>query len=242
VATAGPSHCTLPERIEDFAPALHDALGGRGGRRFNVIIDALDETAEARAVIAKIILPIAETCAHVGAQVVVGTRPRDDEGDLLTAFGPARSVIDLDDEQFFAEADLAAYAQATLQVERQRNPYAPDVIAVPVAARIAELRPGLGRIYRHPAHDLGRPRGSGPRRVCLHSRRPRLPGHRWRRRDCPDLGRGHRDSAHKHGRRDRPGPCRVCFHSRWPCPPGRWRRRRHCPSVGRTYWHPAHDA
>ena len=60
------------------------------GRRFNVIIDALDEAAspaQARAIIDQVVLPLAETCSDVGAQVVVGTRRRDDGGDLL---GPVR--------------------------------------------------------------------------------------------------------------------------------------------------------
>ena len=60
----------IPDCIEDFPPALRDALTDRAGRRFNVLIDALDESAEPRAVIAKVILPVAETCHDVGAQVV----------------------------------------------------------------------------------------------------------------------------------------------------------------------------
>jgi hypothetical protein len=35
----------LPEEPSDLAPAIRDALEERGGRRFNVIIDALDEAA-----------------------------------------------------------------------------------------------------------------------------------------------------------------------------------------------------
>lgn len=129
----------LPTRVEDFAPALRDALAQGRGRRFNVIIDALDESPEARIVVAKIILPIAETCADVGAQVVVGSRRRDNDGDLLGSFGVARTVVNLDDEKFFAEGDLAAYARATLQIERNGNPYADDAAADAVATRIAEL-------------------------------------------------------------------------------------------------------
>ena len=73
----------LPEDPDDLAPAIREALDERGGHRFNVIIDALDEAAnpaQARAIIDRIMLPLAETCSDVGAQVVVGTRRRDDGG------------------------------------------------------------------------------------------------------------------------------------------------------------------
>ena len=73
-------------------------------------------------IIAGIVLPIAETCADVGVQVMVGTRRGDDAGELLRIFGPARTTIDLDDTQYFAVEDLAAYAQATLQLCRERTP------------------------------------------------------------------------------------------------------------------------
>ncbi|MDQ3989816.1 MAG: hypothetical protein M3291_11590, partial [Actinomycetota bacterium] len=135
----------LPERVEDLPAGLREVLTERGGRRFNVLIDALDEAsdpAQARAVITGIVLPIAETCADLGAQLVVGTRRSDDAGDLLRVFGPARSTVDLDESHYFAVDDLAAYAQATLQLrgdERPGNPYQMDDVAAPVAARIAEL-------------------------------------------------------------------------------------------------------
>jgi hypothetical protein len=61
----------------------------------------------------------------VGAQVIVGTRRRDDGGDLLAAFNGADAMIDLDSEEYFDEADLIAYAKATLPLvgdERARQP------------------------------------------------------------------------------------------------------------------------
>ncbi len=134
----------LPERLDDLPAGLHEVLAV-AGRRFNLVIDALDEASDptqVRLIISGIVLPIAETCADVGVQVVVGTRRGDDAGDLLRIFGPARTTIDLDDTQYFAVEDLAAYAQATLQLcgdERPGNPYQPDDVAAPVAARIAEL-------------------------------------------------------------------------------------------------------
>ena len=76
----------LPIELGDLAPAVQAVLEQRNGERFNVIIDALDEAAspdQARLVLTKIVLPLAETCADVGAQVMVGTRRRDDGGDLL---------------------------------------------------------------------------------------------------------------------------------------------------------------
>jgi len=138
----------LPERLDDFAPALRDALTVRGGTRFNVVIDALDEAAtaaEARLVVSKVILPLAETCAEIGAQVIVSSRRSDGDGDLLGAFGGAARLVDLDRPQFFAEEDLAAYALATLQLagdEHPGNPYADDEAAATVAQRIAALSDG----------------------------------------------------------------------------------------------------
>ena len=126
-------------------PAIREALDERGGRRFNVIIDALDEAAspeQARAIIDQVALPLAETCSDAGAQVVVGTRRRDDGGNLLDRFGGALEAIDLDDPRYFAEEDLAAYALACLQLagdERPGNPYLDDTLAGPVAARIAAM-------------------------------------------------------------------------------------------------------
>ena len=135
----------LPGRIEDFAPALRDALAERNGRRFNVVIDALDEAvshAETRTMITKVMMPMAETCADVGAQVVVGFRRTDSGGDLLSAFGMAADLIDLDEPEFYKEEDLVAYALATLQLADGGpgdNVYTEHRIAVPVAERIAKL-------------------------------------------------------------------------------------------------------
>ncbi|MGH3694515.1 MAG: trypsin-like peptidase domain-containing protein [Pseudonocardiaceae bacterium] len=134
----------LPEEVEDFVAALREVLAG-AVRRFNLVIDALDEASDptqASGIIKGIVLPIAQTCADVGAQVIVGTRRGDDSGELLRIFGPACSIVDLDDTRYFALDDLAAYAQATLQLrgdERRTNPYQSDDVAAPVAVRIAEL-------------------------------------------------------------------------------------------------------
>jgi WD40 repeat protein/DNA-binding SARP family transcriptional activator len=135
----------LPEDVGDLAPAIRDVLEERGGPRFNVIIDALDEAAspgQARAIIDKVVLALAETCSDAGVQVAVGTRRRDDGGDLLGRFGGALAAIDLDDPKNFAEEDLAAYALACLQLagdERPGNPYGDDTAAVPLAGKIAAM-------------------------------------------------------------------------------------------------------
>src|SRR6202035_1440120 len=136
-----------------------------GGRRFNVIIDALDEAAspaEARAIVDQVVLPLCETCADVGGQIIVGTRRRDDGGDLLGRFGGALDLVDLDDPGYFAEEDLAAYALACLQLagdERPGNPYAQQELAWPLAVRIAEVSERnfliAGLIARfHGLHDM----------------------------------------------------------------------------------------
>lgn len=154
----------LPERLVDFAPGLRDALAERGGTRFNVIIDALDEAADpgqAREILTQIVLPVSETCADVGVQVVVGTRRSDEAGDLLRLFGAARTQIDLDEPGYFAIDDLTTYAAATLQLrgdERPDNPYTDHTVALPVATRIAVIAEGnflvTGLIARaHGLHD-----------------------------------------------------------------------------------------
>ena len=154
----------LPRRVDDLVPAVRDVLEQRDAHRFNLVIDALDEAitpAGARGIIAGIVLPLVETCADVGAQVVVGTRRIDDGGNLLGVLGPAARVIDLDTPAFFTLDDLTAYAQATLALvghERVGNPYDDPGAAVTLARRIAEIAQGnflvAGLIARaHGLHD-----------------------------------------------------------------------------------------
>jgi WD40 repeat protein len=137
----------LPVAPADLVPALRERLRGRL-RRFNLIIDALDEAAtpeQARALVHEVILPLARSCAPVGVQVVVGTRRADNRGDLLAELGPDVDMIDLDTTRFFTESDLAEYALATLQLvgaERPNNPYSDRKVAEPVAGRIAWLAKG----------------------------------------------------------------------------------------------------
>jgi WD40 repeat protein len=136
----------VPRAVDDLVPALRQRLAQRAGRTpFNLVIDALDEASspkQARLIISALLLPITRTCAQYGAQVVVGSRRVDDGGKLLRAFGSETRIVDLDTEEYFAEADLAEYAFATLALvgdERAGNPYAEPAVAKPVAKRIAGL-------------------------------------------------------------------------------------------------------
>ncbi|GIG90409.1 hypothetical protein [Plantactinospora endophytica] len=138
----------LPDRLEDLAPTLHKALDSQPNPRLNLVVDALDEAAtpdEARLIAIGLIQPLVETCADVGVQVVVGTRRRDDNGDLISSFADGAEVVDLDDVAFFDPRDLVDYALATLQLsgeERPGSPYSEDAVARPVAARIGALAQG----------------------------------------------------------------------------------------------------
>ena len=154
----------MPEVVADLAPAVRGVLEDGPARRFAIVIDALDEAstpADARTIVTKIALPLVETCTELGVRIVVGSRPRDDAGDLLAGFGSGAQVLDLDQPQYFAQADLAAYAMVSLQLqgdERADNPYQNEEIAGPVAARIATLAEGnflvAGLIARaHGLHD-----------------------------------------------------------------------------------------
>jgi hypothetical protein len=134
----------LPLQLEDSVHFVRAALEQREASRFNVVIDALDEAApdEARLIVEKIALPLVETCADIGVQVVVGSRRHDGAGHLLPPLGAVAATIDLDRAEYFALDELAAYTLASLQLagdEREDNPYTPGWVAEPVARRIAEL-------------------------------------------------------------------------------------------------------
>ena len=179
-----------------------------------MIIDALDEAAspaQARVIIDAVVLPLAETCSDAGAQVVVGTRRRDDGGDLLGRFGPALDLLDLDDPQYFAEEDLAAYALACLQLagdERPGNPYADDSAGRPAGCRIAEMSGQnfliAGLIAR--SHGLYDEAGRRPRPARTRPRSAR----RWPSTCAasPRCRRTRRPPAHRPGLCGGAGPAR----------------------------------
>ncbi|MFE7269953.1 trypsin-like peptidase domain-containing protein [Streptomyces sp. NPDC057623] len=152
VEIAAAASAALPHDIEYLPEYLRDALEERFPPQhntipepFTVVIDALDEAAtpqQARLIIRRIIAPLVETCADLNIRVMVGSRRRDDSGDLLASFGRTISVIDLDEPHYFEAEDLTSYTLATLQMlgdERQDTPYADDAIAEPVARRIAAM-------------------------------------------------------------------------------------------------------
>src|SRR5262249_55713954 len=127
---------------------------------------------QARAIIDQVVLPLAETCADAGARTVVGTRRRDDAGDLLGRFGAALTPLDLDEPQYFAEQDLADYALAGLQLagdERPGNPYTDDRTARPLANRIASIAGGnfliAGLVAR--AHGLHDSKSTSPAQLAF---------------------------------------------------------------------------
>ncbi|GAA2213427.1 hypothetical protein GCM10009850_088890 [Nonomuraea monospora] len=158
----------LPDTLADFEPDLRAALTdrpGAPGTRFNVVIDALDEAtspAEARGIVARVVLPLVHGCAGLGAQVVLATRRGDDEGELIPLFGGAAHVVNLDSPEFYAEQDVVEYAKATLQLlgdPRPGNPYADGPVAGPVATAIARRSAHsfliAGLIARtHALHDV----------------------------------------------------------------------------------------
>ncbi|MGW2636571.1 trypsin-like peptidase domain-containing protein [Streptomyces sp. NPDC001348] len=165
----------LPVQVVDLPRSLRDTLRDRSDRHFTLVIDALDEAAspvDARAIISHIVVPLAETCAAVGARLVVGARRRDDAGDLLGRLGQSALVLDLDAPELSDRSDLIAYALATLQLqgdERSGNPYADTAPALPVAERIAELADGnflvAGLVAR--AHGMHDPRAVDPDTVSF---------------------------------------------------------------------------
>lgn len=116
-----------------------------GASRFNIVIDALDEAhspVEARAIALDLLIPLVETCQHVGLQVIVGSRKRDDEGDILRSLGPGLELIDLDDSAYFEIDDLVAYSLATLQLDgddSRQSVYRDATASLPAAERIAHL-------------------------------------------------------------------------------------------------------
>ncbi|GAA3452270.1 trypsin-like peptidase domain-containing protein [Dactylosporangium matsuzakiense] len=133
----------LPTQPGDVILALRRRLDFPQAR-FNLIVDALDEAVspvQARKLLDDVLKPLAAQCADVGVQVIIGSRRADDAGDLLARLADA-VLIDLDNADYFAEADLAAYARVTLRQASEKTnsrAYTEDSVAGPVADRIAAL-------------------------------------------------------------------------------------------------------
>ncbi|MGH8904289.1 MAG: trypsin-like peptidase domain-containing protein, partial [Egibacteraceae bacterium] len=116
----------------------------RRGRPFVVVVDGLDEAVtagEARAIAARLLVPLARDAADVGVKVLVGTRPGPD-GVFVRALGARATVLDLDRDRYFDLDDLVGYATRSLRLESDPtvgSPYRDDPIAaVAVARAIAE--------------------------------------------------------------------------------------------------------
>ena len=145
---AAAASAPMPDQVEDFAPLIRDGLIDHTRQRFNVIVDAVDEAqspSEARLILTRVVLRLSQTCADVGANLVVGTRTHDSGGNLVNRLGAAAITVNLDDPRYSSIEDLTDYAIATLQLlgnGRADNPYAAVSVAAPVAHRIATLSEG----------------------------------------------------------------------------------------------------
>lgn len=135
----------VPEQPYGLAPAIRTRLEHREAR-FNVVIDAVDEATtprEAKDIVRQVVIPLLQQCADVGVQVIAGFRRQVGDVGLLYEFGArGATVVDLDEERYFALEDLEDYALATLQLrgaERRPSPYADERAARPVARRIAYI-------------------------------------------------------------------------------------------------------
>ncbi|HEY8471188.1 MAG TPA: trypsin-like serine protease [Natronosporangium sp.] len=137
----------LPDAPADLVPALRERLESRRlagiEARFNLVLDALDEMAgpgEARRLITEVLLPLADTGRTWNAQVLVGTRAQDADGDLLGLLADQAAVIDLDSPTYFSRADLVGYVEGLLHraaAGRDGSPYTNPAVTGPVAQRIA---------------------------------------------------------------------------------------------------------
>src|SRR5262249_13779585 len=131
---AGQAGVELPAGSDaDRAGALLTALAERGAASIpvTVVIDGLDESAGPGQLADHLIVPVAGQ-RPPGLRLIVGTRP-----NLLPRLGRAHAV-DLDDQEYFSERDLARYVQRML-VAGGPPPLSPPSRSVPapVGARAA---------------------------------------------------------------------------------------------------------
>jgi WD40 repeat protein len=110
---------TLPDYVWELEPSVRAALAERDVQRFGVIIDGLDEAAagEATEIVSAIVLPLVQPSGGVSVRVVVGMG----RSGLLADFGEATVVIDLDQPEFFDQADLIAHAREQLRLARGKG-------------------------------------------------------------------------------------------------------------------------
>lgn len=136
----GAAAATTPE---DLPSLLQRQLEGLH-RRFVIVLDALDEAADPRDLIAQVLRPLVDADPSLGVQLLVGTRRRDDRGMLPAAVSSHRVEIDLDSDEYFDPSDVVNYALTCLQRPAAENPHQPY--------RQAHLAHALARRI---AHDAG---------------------------------------------------------------------------------------
>jgi WD40 repeat protein len=157
----------IPKQAGDLVPALRVQFGAQPGPRFTLVLDGLDEAAtpeDARVIVSRILVPLAELSGALGIRVVVGSRRQDAAGDLLGLFGAAAAVVDLEASRYFARDDLATHVESLLGLggeERFGDAYVRTrrALASRIAAcaegdfLVAELVAEAHRIYDLPAGD-----------------------------------------------------------------------------------------
>ncbi|WP_371749582.1 AAA family ATPase [Streptomyces sp. NBC_01283] len=107
-----------------------------------VVVDGVDEAADAHRLIVDLLEPLAAASERTGIRLLVGTR-RGGEDHLLRLFGASALILDLDDEQYLDRRDVAEYVCSTLLADpdpQVRTPYRArpalaEKVAVAVAAR-----------------------------------------------------------------------------------------------------------
>lgn len=81
-----------------------------------VVVDGVDEAADAQRLIVDLLEPLAAASGRTGIRLLVGTRPGG-EDDLLRLFGGSARVIDLDEACYLDRRDIAEYVRLTMLAE-----------------------------------------------------------------------------------------------------------------------------
>lgn len=102
-------------RGRDYVELVIDELLQRG-RRYTIVIDSIDEASNPRE-LAIDLRRLAEETADVGIRLLLGSRPGPG-GRLLSVYGEQAKVLDIDDEGYSHEADIASYVRKRLVSER----------------------------------------------------------------------------------------------------------------------------
>ncbi|MGW7080216.1 AAA family ATPase [Streptomyces sp. NPDC054866] len=112
----------------------------RDHRATVVVVDGVDEAADAQRLIVDLLEPLAAAAGRTGIRLLVGTRPGGQD-DLLRLFGGSARVIDLDEARYLDRRDIAEYVRLTLLAESDPQlptPYRPcPELAASVGAAVA---------------------------------------------------------------------------------------------------------